>query len=126
MAAASEKETVEKMITVMRRYPVFRNDVIKKAKFSYVRNEISPRQFHIMFCLKASKYRTVTELAKFMGISKSTLSIIMGKMIKKDYVMKTFPEGEKDKRKIYFELSQKGLEMFDKIKKAELEEFEYF
>ncbi|MBR1442096.1 MAG: MarR family transcriptional regulator [Firmicutes bacterium] len=126
MAAASEKETVEKMLTVMRRYPAFRNDVIKKAKFSYVRNEISPRQFHIMFCLKASKYRTITELARFMGISKSTLSIIMGKMIKKGYVVKTFPEDEKDKRKIYFELSDKGLEIFDKIKKMEIEEFDFF
>ncbi len=104
---------------------LYRNKYIKSAKFSNLKKEISDRQFAILCILAYSKKNTVSELAKLMQISKSTISIIMSKMLKKGYLIKTYPNECDDKRRIYFSISKKGECLLKDIQKKNFDESKY-
>lgn len=103
----------------------YRNKYFKSAKLSSLRKDVSDRQFTILCALQYGKKNTVSELAKLLQISKSTLSIIMSKMIKKGYLIKTHPEEDDDKRKLYFSVSPEGKEILDMAQKTSLNENKY-
>lgn len=103
----------------------YRNKYFKSAKLSVLRKDVSDRQFTILCALQYGEKNTVSELAKMLQISKSTLSIIMGKMIKKGYLLKTHPEEDDDKRKIYFSVSDSGRKILDEVQKSNINEMKY-
>lgn len=89
--------------------------------FSYIKKEVSERQFVILCILFHEGTGTVSGLAKMMNLSKSTLSIIMAKMVKKGYIEKKYPNGDDDKRKLYFSVCDKGVKIIKAFKEARIE-----
>lgn len=115
----------EKFMLALELMMDYRNKYFKSAKLSVLRKDVSDRQFTILCALQYGKKNTVSELAKMLQISKSTLSIIMGKMIKKGYLLKTHPQDDEDKRKIYFSVSESGKKILDEVQKSNLNEMKY-
>jgi len=115
----------EDMLKLTEYGSIYRSKHIKNAMCSNIKYELSPRQFSILIALTFVKKNTISELAEFMNISKSTLSIIMGKLIKKNYVQKVYPNEFEDKRKVYFYASEVGKEILERCEKENVVEFKY-
>lgn len=80
--------------------------------FAYLHNaKISQRQYKILATISFTNVNTISELAKKMGLSKSTLSIIMSKLIKAGYVTKNHPDEKSDKRKVFFYATDSAAEI---------------
>ena len=102
---------------------LFLFDLVLKYKSRYIKNNhtfnikegLSERQVKILISLALSEKNTVSEMAKEMNISKSTLSIILSKLIKKDFVIKEVPEDSDDKRKMYFKITDEGLKQIKQL-----------
>lgn len=125
MSESDCRSVAEKFTLLMEKAGSYRNKYFKTAVFSNIKKQISNRQFTILCILAYSNKNTVSQLAKIMGISKSTLSIIMGKMIKNNYLIKTYPDEGDDKRKTYFSVSDTGMEILEAVKKERFEELKY-
>lgn len=113
----------DKLIVLMNRGQIYRNRYVKSCPFSMLKNELSERQFNILIALDFLKINTVSELSSYMDISKSTLSIILSKMIKKGYITKVYPEEQDDKRKVYFYISDVGKNILDSARKTHFNDF---
>lgn len=96
------------------------------SKALFYNGKISQRQFKILGALEFTKLNTISELAEKMHISKSTLSIIISKMIKSGYVTKSRPDNEPDKRKVYFYPTEKGIEILKAKSEANTNNFKAF
>lgn len=118
-------EAVERLMELIEYASIYKNRYIKNSKFYKLKGDISERQYAILFAIKDIKIYTVSEMAKLMNLNKSTLSIIINKMVKKGYINKHYPENSQDKRKIYFYPSKLGVEKLEQLKKANIEEFKY-
>lgn len=117
------KKTAHKLMKLTECGLIYRNKYIRNARFSQFKGDLSERQFSILILLTLMQKNTISELAKFMNVSKSALSIVMNKLVKKGYVQKVYPQEIDDKRKIYFYVSNTGKEILKKMKKANLDEF---
>lgn len=85
------------------------------ARLSSLMEGMSYRQMEILIVLECMDINTISEMSAFLKISKSTLSIIMNKLVNKAYVYKEYPEGSADKRRVYFKISQKGSGVLNRI-----------
>lgn len=85
------------------------------AKINSFIEGMSYRQMEILVILECMELNTVTEMAAFLKISKSTLSIIINKLVDKGYVFKEYPKGGADGRRVYFKISRKGRSVLAKI-----------
>lgn len=72
--------------------------------------KFSSRQIDILIILFCMDINTVSEMAEFLKISKSTLSIIMNKLVARGLVTREYPDGG-DRRRVYFKISEKGKEI---------------
>lgn len=103
------------------RYKILSLKEIGRFKFT---DGLSERQIKILIILSGRKENTVSEMAKCMNVSKSTLSIIFSKMIKNGLVVKKMPEDREDQRKVFFEIAPKGEKILEEFKKFALRNFE--
>lgn len=77
--------------------------------------KISNRQMDILIVLKCLNKNTISEIANYLMVSKSTLSIIMNKLVAKGLVKKEYPKGSDDGRRVYFTISDEGEKKIDKF-----------
>lgn len=80
--------------------------------------KISERQYRILATLAFFKMNTISDIARHMHLSKSTLSIIMSKLIKAGYVTRTEPDDGEDKRRVFFKVTNSAIEII-RIKNEE-------
>lgn len=117
-------EIADKLIRIIIAIPIYSNRYIKSEDCDNFKSIISERQFSILQALKFGRKNTISELSELMKISKSTMSIVMKKLIEKGYVYKDEPSGAEDKRKTYFFISDSGIEILEKIRQKKKSNFE--
>lgn len=83
--------------------------------------EISERQFLILFSIKYSDNNTVNAIAGSMGLDKSTISLIVTKLVNKGYITKR--KEDADGRVTYLSLTNKGDNLLEKINKEGIRVF---
>lgn len=71
---------------------------------------ITLRQFHILVMLQELGVETLSELSELLAISKSSLSLTISKMVEEGYIRKELPSTADDGRRIYFYVTEKGLQ----------------
>ncbi len=108
------KYAAKKMLDFMDEAIKYKIQYVKKNDIFKDDFNLSERQIKILIALSIFEKNTVSEMAGFMNVSKSTLSIILTKMIKKGLVAKDSSNDE-DKRKSYFSITQKGVEEIKKL-----------
>lgn len=67
------------------------------------------RQFHVLMFIKSANIHTLSEIAKWFSISKSSMSIMLSKLEKLGYLTRK-QEADMDGRKVFFHLTTKGKE----------------
>lgn len=125
MKNSNDEIIAEKFMQLTKNGPIYRSRYIKNVKCGKLKSELSERQFSILFAIKLVKKHTISELSELMNVSKSTLSIIISKMIKNGYIVKVYPEEKDDKRKVFFYTSELGDDTLKKLRKHNLDEFKY-
>jgi DNA-binding MarR family transcriptional regulator len=86
---------------------------------------MSHRQMDILIILDCMEINTISEMADFLKISKSTLSIVMNKLDTKGLVLKEYPQIG-DGRRVYFKISPEGREIFEKLGEQYIETLSSF
>lgn len=114
-----------KFIRLMYEVPSYQNKYLKEIGILKVKSELSERQLKILYSLSTLDINTISELSELMNISKSTLSIIMSKMIKKGLIVKTYPTSFDDKRKVFFSLSEEGKNRLKEFMMVCIEDFRH-
>jgi Transcriptional regulators len=71
-----------------------------------------PSELNMIEAIHTNKGRTVTELCIYFGITKGAVSQTITKLINKGYVSKT--RSLSNKKELIIELTQKGIQAFDK------------
>ncbi len=82
------------------------------------------RQFHVMMYIHRTKAQTVSMIAAWFGISKSSMSIMLTKLEKLGYLYKEHTEDREDGRKVYFRLTDAGKMVLQKTEEQILENIE--
>lgn len=77
--------------------------------------KMSSRQMDILIILECLNINTISEMADFLNISKSTLSIVMNKLVSKGYVVKQYPDSRGDGRRVYFKISPSGYDILIRL-----------
>lgn len=103
----------------------FKNKNLKELNIEKTDIKISQRQFEILGALVHLEINTISELAKFMHLSKSTLSILMSKLQKNGYVYKELPGNTGDGRRVYFKVTENGKRILDEKSKIYMEELQF-
>jgi len=75
--------------------------------------ELSYGRFSLMLALLESVKNSGTELSKRLGVSKTTISKLIKRLIDDKFII--FTNNEIDKRVVYYELSKKGKEKLNQI-----------
>lgn len=71
-----------------------------------VLNDLSITEIHTIEAIGMYEPRTMTEVAKDLGITVGTLTTAINKLVKKEYVERT--RGEEDRRAVMIALTRKG------------------
>ena len=74
------------------------------------------RQFHVLMFIKNANIHTLSEIAKWFSISKSSMSIMLSKLEKLGYLTRK-QEADMDGRKVFFHLTTKGKRLWQRQKK---------
>lgn len=82
----------------------------------------SERQLEILFRIYLLEQNSVTLLAESMLLSKSTVSIILNKLIEKKYVTRNYPRQDEDKRRVYFYITDEGIKLLNELSAAKVSE----
>lgn len=83
--------------------------------------ELTIRQFHVLFLMRSTDIRTISELSKWMNISKSSMSIMVNRLREGGYLEKVRADEDSDGRVAYFYLTEKGLSEVEKAEEQILE-----
>lgn len=89
------------------------NDILNIEERALITDEfkdISVTDMHIIENIGIGEPRTMTEIAKALGVTMGTLSIGINGLVKKGYVERN--RSEKDRRIVYASLTKKGLAAF--------------
>ncbi len=78
-------------------------------------NELTLRQFHTLFVIHHFCINTVSGLSETLHISKSSLSLTIGGLVKDGYLLAEKPTADEDQRKVYFSLTEKGQQSLRKM-----------
>lgn len=73
--------------------------------------DISVNDMHILDAIGTSGAKSMSSIAKLVGVTVGTLTIAMNSLVKKGYVTRT--RSEKDRRVVLVTLSEKGREAYD-------------
>ncbi len=76
--------------------------------------DLESRQFDIMFQIIMFNQNTITKIAKELGLSKPSLSIVISKMTQKNLIEKTYDN--EDGREVLLSPTETGLEQFNTTK----------
>lgn len=108
MTKIENKALVEKWMHAMNAAHLYHSKKIKRTFSAGRKSQISDRQFEIMTVIEYLNINTISELAKVMDLNKSTLSIIVSKLVDRGFILRELPSTVDDGRKIYFVLSEEG------------------
>ena len=111
----SSEKAAEKMLSLKSDILRYKALYVKKRRIVNDKHTLSERQIKIILTLLFYEKNTISDIAGFMGINKSTLSIIVAKMQKKGLIEKKLPDSDDDKRKLYLILTEKGHEQFKSL-----------
>lgn len=92
-------ELFNETLDIERRY-------VEKSDFK----DISVNDMHILDAISTEGPKSMSVVAKIVGVTVGTLTIAMNSLVKKGYVVRT--RSEKDKRVVLVSLSEKGLAAF--------------
>ena len=88
--------------------------------------EIPQSHMRVLFMLKWSEKKTMSEIAKFLSVSKPNLTPIIDRLIEEGYVERS--ENKKDRRKLLISLTNQGMEYLkdlnDRVKQHTRERLE--
>lgn len=79
---------------------------------------LTPAQFSVLFYLRRRDNSSVTDVAKYLKISKPNMTPILDSLIKKGYLVRT--RDEKDRRIIRLSLTPSGRVFYEDLKAANL------
>jgi len=80
--------------------------------------EITLSQFQILVCISGLKLETLSQLANYTHISKSSLSLSISRMVKNGFIIKQAPaDNLADKRIVYFRVTPKGNLLLKKMER---------
>ena len=85
---------------------------------------LTSRQYDILVAVNEWNLHTISDLNKLIILSKSSLSITLNKMVEEGYLTREQAADEDDKRKVYFNITEKGINAYkglDKIIIAAIE-----
>lgn len=71
--------------------------------------ELTMRQFHVLLLMRTTGIRTISDLANWLNISKSSMSIMVNRLREGGYVEKIKTDESSDGRISYFRLTEKGI-----------------
>ena len=117
------EKMADKIIELTQKIPIYERTCKKNNTETKSFKDLSERQFEILMALMIMKKSSISEMAEIMYVSRSTLSIIVSKLIKKGYIVKNIPEDGMDKRKTIFSLSQEGINCLYKFRQNNFKNF---
>ncbi|NLK36587.1 MAG: MarR family transcriptional regulator [Epulopiscium sp.] len=82
---------------------------------------ITMRQFQILILLYDLGVETISELSELLAISKSSLSLTISKMVSEGYIRREMPSTTEDGRRVFFYVTEKGLQVLDESKNLMIE-----
>ena len=112
---SKSEAAAEKMLFLLDLVLKYKSRYIKNSHTFNIKEGLSERQVKILISLTLGARNTVSEMAEEMNISKSTLSIILSKLIKKGFVIKEVPDDTGDKRKTRFKITEEGLKQIREL-----------
>lgn len=86
-------------------------------------NRLTSRQFDILLVLYKQGYSTVSQFENMINISKSSISLTLAKLVKEGYLRREQPEGMGDGRKVYFYITEKGMQVVEEVRERVIEMF---
>ncbi len=116
-----EKEIVERLVLLrdtISKYELSKN--INKEKSVEFKNiienlEVGSRQYEIIHLVDNGKYNRISELAKFLDLSKSSLSLIISKMVAHDLIIKKY-DTTSDSRNVILHVTESGENIYRVLK----------
>lgn len=72
---------------------------------------LTRRQFEILILAYKLELSTVSEIEDVLKISKSSLSLTIGKLVEDGYLRKESYEDKEDKRKVHIYITEKGIDV---------------
>ena len=89
-----------------------------------IKNEISEEQFKVLFHLYNKEKAFMNEIGESQCISSSTSTVVVDKLIKREFVYRK--RSENDRRQVEVYITEKGKECLDQILSRRRERFEGF
>lgn len=80
--------------------------------------ELTHRKYTILFLMQKINIATVSEFETMTCISKSSLSLTLAKLVEDGYISKQEPMGDEDGRKVFFHITPKGIDAYNKACEA--------
>jgi DNA-binding MarR family transcriptional regulator len=77
--------------------------------------QVTAQQFNVLHCVFEIKQCTISKLEERLYVSRSSLSLLVSKMVKEGYIIREYPSEEEDRRKTYLKLTEKGMEVINKV-----------
>ncbi len=87
--------------------------------------EVGARQYELLHIIIQRNCNKVTDLAKYLDLSKSSLSIIISKMVESEFLKKEYDTTE-DSRNVILEVTEKGQESYYLLKNMQCSELVKF
>jgi len=104
-----EREAAESFFELMNFGTFFYKNYLNPEK-----SDVSLQRMGVLFILFYNKDQSLKDLAHYLGVSASNLSIMVESMVKEGLVKRE--QDQKDRRKIVLNLSDKGIDKFNKEK----------
>ncbi len=83
---------------------------------------LTMQQFHVLMFIKSTGVNTISELCKWLHLSKSSMSIMISNLEKMEYLYKQQADDTDDDRKVYLHLTDIGKQTVAKAEQKVLED----
>lgn len=83
---------------------------------------LTPKEVQTVFVLGSAEGKTMGEIAAMLGVTVSTTTTIIDRLIEKEYAFRR--NGEEDRRQVLVELSEQGRAVYDQMLKKKLRNLE--
>lgn len=97
---------MERLINLISRLSALMGQVEEAAKEEYRFNELTLTQMHYLETINNLENPNLTELAAEMNLTKPTITVIVDRLIEKDFVVKV--KSDDDRRSAHLHLTEKG------------------
>lgn len=112
MSASTGKELAKSLVELNMNILRWNREHIEKSFNINGKNrcgELTMRQFHVLLLMRTTGIRTISDLANWLNISKSSMSIMVNRLREGGYVEKIKTDESSDGRISYFRLTEKGI-----------------